>query len=60
MRSCFEGLHKLPAGLDTFCGSNDKSSIEPVDKKLNSINVRLISLQLLLLLPLTNKGTLIH
>lgn len=36
MRSCFEGLHKLPAGLDTVCGSNDKSSdsIEPVKKKI--------------------------
>lgn len=35
MRSCLEGLQRLPAGLDTFCGSNDKSSdsIEPIRRK---------------------------
>jgi hypothetical protein len=35
MRSCFDGEHRLPAGLDAFWGSNDKSSesMEPAGEK---------------------------
>lgn len=44
IRSCFEGLHRLPAGLDTFWGSNDKSSdsIEPgeTDKQNENLITR--------------------